>query len=181
MTIIINKKATKRLPFLIFIRKYDLTINFSYKEMKGEEIIMLKISFMIPEEQVNYIQRFAFEAEGRKKIVMEMIDANKDNPAIIESATFEKYHKLYIEAMASFEIARTQIEKIFVPKELRTSELGSYTQWNLDYLTNEMIINFKSDIYDDKAKQDGGQWLSFAETVESIKIDLVVEPDDGSK
>ena len=141
---------------------------------------MLKISFTIPEEQVNYIQRFAFEAEGRKKIVMEMIDANKDNPAIIESATFEKYHKGYIEAMASFEIARSQIEKIFVPKELRTSELGSYTQWNLDYLTNEMTIDFKSDVYDDKDKQDG-QWLSFAESVGNIKIALVVEPSSESK
>lgn len=107
---------------------------------------MLRIVLNLPVEEVNYLQRFAFEMEAQKRIVKEIIVDNPENPAILESGTFKKYHELYQASATAFDVARDAIQNKFVPKEL--SRFGTDTFWNLEYSTNQMTIDFKGDLYD---------------------------------
>lgn len=127
---------------------------------------MLKITMIIPSEEVNYLQRFAYEMEAQKRIVKELITDNPDNPAILENATYKKYHEAYQESAASFEIARDAIELKFVPEELR--QLGSATNWVLNYTTNTLAINCSSNVFDKTYES-----IKFAGDITDLKVEVV--------
>lgn len=107
---------------------------------------MLQITFVIPQAEVDYLQRFAFEMESQKRVVKELITDNQDNPAILDTPTFKKYHDMYKESAASFEIARDAIGAKFVPPVLQ--QKGSDTTWTLSYIDRRMIITYKNNDFD---------------------------------
>ena len=126
---------------------------------------MLKITFIIPESEVNYIQRFAFEMEGQKRVIKELITDNQDNPAILDCPTFKKYHDLYQESAASFDIAKDALEVKYVPAILR--QRGSSTNWILNYSSKMITITYSGNDLD----QTYGS-IEFA-AVEDLKIEVV--------
>lgn len=131
---------------------------------------MLKITMIIPSEEVDYLQRFAYEMEAQKRIVKELITDNPDNPAILENATYKKYHEAYQESAASFEIARDAIELKFVPEELR--QLGSATNWMLNYTTNTLTINCTSNAFDKTYEN-----IKFAAEAIDLKVEVMASID----
>lgn len=138
---------------------------------------MLKIALVIPAEEVDYLQRFAYEMEAQKRIVKELITDNPDNPAILEGATFKKYHDAYQASAASFEIARDAIEMKFVPEVLR--QHGSNTNWMLNYASNILTINHNTNLYDDTYNE-----IEFAVPSTDVTVTVVppnAEPTGGCK
>lgn len=107
---------------------------------------MLRITLPIPAEEVNYLQRFAFEMEGQKRIIKELIVDNATSPAVLEGETFKKYNEKYEQSSASFEIAKGEIERKFVPAELKNAP--GLTNWNLDYSTAVMTITYSGKEFD---------------------------------
>lgn len=105
---------------------------------------MLQIVFLIPENQVTKLQRFAYDYEARKNIIKEMINSNPDDASVMDGATFQRYHEAFIKSSTDFEIAKGEIERLFVPEELKTTGLVT---WNLDYSLAQITINYHGTKY----------------------------------
>ena len=104
---------------------------------------MKRFEVTVKEELVNYIERLAFEVEGMKKVVKEIILDGQSNPLILEGEAFKKYEQRYHERNAAFEVAKTNLQNDYIPDDLQPL----VTQWNLDYGTG--VFSFEADVPDD--------------------------------
>lgn len=136
---------------------------------------MLKIRFYIPQEQVNLIQRFSYDMETRKDIIIQLIITNINSPEILESSTFKKYHDLYAESLSSFEITKSELELFYIPAPLRESLVG-ITTWDIDFSTNIFSIDYTGNDFDDDPAS-----LEFAVPDEDIEITVVSEIVSNNK
>lgn len=94
-------------------------------------------------ETVDYIERLAFEVEGMKKVVKEIITDAQDNPAVLDGAAFQTYEKRYQERNAAYEVAKNELQKTWIPQDLQ----NKIVTWNLDFSTG--ILSFDANVADD--------------------------------
>ena len=106
---------------------------------------MLVIRMTLPRERVNEVRKYGTETDAMQKVVQQLINENGANPDVLESASFKKYHEMYIESNTKFGIAREGIEKSYVPAQLRNEN----TTWQLDYGTCVLTITHKTEKYTD--------------------------------
>ena len=129
---------------------------------------MLKISFTIPAEQVNYLQRLAYEMEGQKRIVKELIVENTMSPNVLEGETYKKFYAQYVESSAAFEVAKSSIEEQYVPTVLRNGTNKGIANWNLQYNMNLITIIYNGDDFDTCAKD-----IKFADGITDLEIEVL--------
>lgn len=98
---------------------------------------MAKYEIKINEEMVNYMERLSFEVEGSKRIIKEIIMDNVSNPSVLEGETFKKFNQRFEEKHAAFEIAKSELEKNYIPEVLN----GVAFNWNLDFSTGIMTLD----------------------------------------
>lgn len=95
----------------------------------------------IPEDVSSYIQRLSYEVESMKEIVSLLMENNRHDSSFIQTPIFKEYSKELTEAIASFELAKSELEKNFVPEELKEHNYN----WNLDFSTYELTIEVLCD------------------------------------
>ena len=86
---------------------------------------------IIPQEEVNYLQKLNYEIEARKNLCQFLIRQN------IRNKSFDDYHNEYIELFAEYELAKLELENNYIKPVI-----GNQTcNWNLDFQTNEVNID----------------------------------------
>ena len=86
---------------------------------------------IIPQEEVNYLQKLNYEIEARKNLCQFLIRQNIRNKA------FDDYHNEYIELLAEYELAKLELQNNYIKPVI-----GNQTcNWNLDFQTNEVNID----------------------------------------
>lgn len=83
------------------------------------------------DQLVDYLERLAYELEGSKRIIKELIIENPDNVGILNGETFKHYQKAYEENNAKYEIGKKELQNKYIPEKYRIS--GKVLNWNLDY------------------------------------------------
>lgn len=106
---------------------------------------MKKIQIIVEQQLVDYIERLAFEVEGQKRIIKELILENATNPTFLDSDTFKKYQERYSERFAEYELAKKELEEVYVPKTLSEHD----TSWELDFRTATLEITVRCNCLDD--------------------------------
>ena len=89
-------------------------------------------TIIIPEDFSAYIQSLQYETYARFNLCAFCLRNN------IQNESFEKYHNEYIEFNAEYQIAKSELENIYVIPEIGDNK--NYT-WTLNFNTNEVIIN----------------------------------------
>lgn len=92
---------------------------------------------------VDYLERLSFEVEGMKKVVKEIITDGQDNPLVLEGEAFKKYDARYQERNAAFEVAKTDVQNTYIPREIQPL----VARWDLNYATG--ILTFDANVADD--------------------------------
>ena len=87
----------------------------------------------VPNQVVDYLERLAYEVDGMKRIIKELITENVHNADILESETFKKYNSRYEEKSAAYEIAKEELIRNHIPQEVHDS--NHLFSWNLDFST----------------------------------------------
>ena len=91
--------------------------------------------FAINEETVNYIERLSHEVDGAVYLIASMIESGRDT----SGDTFKKYNDEYVKNLASFNIAKEEVQKKFVPQALLDKD-ASHTRWELVFETKTIKI-----------------------------------------
>lgn len=101
---------------------------------------MKTIKIDITQEMVNYLQRLNFEVETREEIITKLIEIHKNDidDSLFTSKPFLKYSEELSRVKAEYEIAKLEVEKLYVPTELYG--VHQYN-WTINFQTNEMIID----------------------------------------
>ena len=99
------------------------------------------LTIEIPENLASYIQRLSYEVESMKGIVSLLMENNRHDASFIQTPVFKGYSKELAEATAAFELAKSELEKSFVPEKLK----GHNFNWNLDFATYELTIEVLCD------------------------------------
>ena len=79
---------------------------------------------IIPQEEVNYLQKLNYEIEARKNLCQFLIRQNIRNKA------FDDYHNEYIELFAEYELAKLELENNYNIK-IRESQFDFLLQTKL--------------------------------------------------
>lgn len=127
---------------------------------------MLEIRLLIDENDADDIQASAYEYEGQKKIIKEIILDNAESPAVLEGKAFKRYNEMYQDTAATFEREKAKIEMKYIPAELRL--LGADTSWNLSYADREMVITVKSDKFDKTWES-----ITFSEAARDVEVRVI--------
>ena len=101
---------------------------------------MKQIKINLTQETINYLQRLNYEVQTREEIITKLIEMHKDDSddSLFVSKPFLKYSEELSRVKAEYELAKTEAERLYVPKVL----YGQHEyNWNIDFVTNEMIIN----------------------------------------
>lgn len=101
---------------------------------------MKQIKLVVTQEMVNYLQRLSFEVQTREEIITKLLETHKDDvdDSLFTSKPFLKYSEELSRVKAEFELAKLEVEKLYIPKVLYG--LHQY-KWNVDFSTNEMTID----------------------------------------
>lgn len=94
---------------------------------------MTKIEVVIPEKMSAYIESLQYEVNARKNLVAFCIERNMS----LESETFQKYHKEYVDFTAQYEMAKKELEKKYITPEYPNCN------WKLDFATHTLTIEVK--------------------------------------
>ena len=101
---------------------------------------MKQIKINVTQEMVDYLQRLNFEVQTREEIITKLLEMHKDDSddSLFVSKPFLKYSEELSRVKAEYEMAKLEVEKLYVPKEL----YGQHEyKWNIDFSTNEMTID----------------------------------------
>ena len=99
-----------------------------------ENNLVLRVN--IPEDISIYLQRLQYEYQSRKDIIALLLETHQNDVSVITSPTFIKYQELTGESVAAYDIAKAELEQMYVPKELN----GHQINWNLDFNTSILTI-----------------------------------------
>ena len=105
---------------------------------------MKKIEINIAQETIDYLQRLNYEVFTREEVITKLIEMHKDDTddSLFTSKPFLKYSEELSRVKAEYEIAKTEAEKLYIPKEL----YGKHEyKWSLDFSTNVMTIDILCD------------------------------------
>lgn len=100
---------------------------------------MRKFTVKVDNEAVDYMERLAFEVEGMKAIVKEIITDAQNNPVVLEGEGFKAYNAKYEERHSKYEVAKQDIQDRYIPREV--IEANALSDWNLDFATG--ILTFR--------------------------------------
>lgn len=89
-------------------------------------------------EIVQEIERLHYAYENYKDIIMTCLDLHKldIDDSFLESEVFTSYEHKMNKAFAEYNVAKSELENKYVPKEDR--EMGC--MWNLNFATNQLEI-----------------------------------------
>ena len=104
---------------------------------------MKTITVNVPERTVNEIERASFEVSSRRGVIDRYLEKhmNDVDGSAINSKPFNHFMSLLTEAEAHFELAKQEIEDVYVPALVKEH---SY-EWNLDYKSKILTITIKCD------------------------------------
>lgn len=100
---------------------------------------MRKLEINVTQEMIDYLQRLNFEVQTREEIVTKLIEMHKDDAddSLFVSKPFLKYSEELSRVKAEYELAKVEVEKLYIPKVL----YGQHQyNWNVDFSTNVMTI-----------------------------------------
>jgi len=83
-------------------------------------------------ETVNYIEGIHYELSARKDIIAFMLS----NDMKTDTEAFQQYQKELSEFYAKFNLAKKELESMYIPPEWKGHEVN----WTLDYVTGVMTI-----------------------------------------
>lgn len=92
----------------------------------------------VNQEKVNYLESLDFEKVARENIITRMLQMG-DTEKIEKTQAFKNYQDEYFEHFTAFEVAKAEIEKAYIPKDW----VGHDVEWNLDYISCEIIFTKK--------------------------------------
>ena len=101
---------------------------------------MKQIKINVTQEMIDYLQRLNFEIQTREEIITKLIEMHKDDSddSLFVSKPFIKYSEELARVKAEYELAKVEVEKLYIPKVL----YGAHQyNWNIDFATNEMTID----------------------------------------
>lgn len=101
---------------------------------------MKQIKIIVTQEMIDYLQRLNFEVQTREEIITKLIEMHKDDTdaSLFVSKPFVKYSEELARVKAEYELAKIEVEKLYIPKVLYG--VHEYN-WNIDFTTNEMTID----------------------------------------
>ena len=108
---------------------------------------MRKFEIVVEQQVVDYIERLAFEVEGQKRIVKELIMENPNNPEFLDSPTFLKYQARYEEKSAEYELAKRELQETNIPSTIL--EHSNNVSWELDFKTSILNVTVACNCLDD--------------------------------
>lgn len=100
---------------------------------------MKKLEIYVTQEMIDYLQRLNFEVQTRQEIITKLIEMHKDDAddSLFVSKPFLKYSEELSRVRAEYELAKSEVEKLYVPKKL----YGQHQyNWSVDFSTNVMTI-----------------------------------------
>lgn len=100
---------------------------------------MRKLEINVTQEMIDYLQRLNFEVQTREEIITKLIEMHKDDTddRLFVSKPFLKYSEELSRVKAEYELAKVEVEKLYIPKVL----YGQHQyNWNVDFSTNVMTI-----------------------------------------
>jgi len=100
---------------------------------------MKKIEINIEQEMINYLQRLNFEVQSREEVITKLIEIHKDDidDSLFTSKPFLKYSEELSRVKAEYEIAKLEVEKMYIPVEL----YGKHQyNWNINFHTCVMTL-----------------------------------------
>lgn len=100
---------------------------------------MKKIEINVTQEMVNYLQRLNYEVFTREEIITKLLEMHKNDTddSLFTSKPFLKYSEELSRVKAEYEMAKLEVEKLYVPTEL----YGKHQyNWSVDFTTNIMTI-----------------------------------------
>ena len=89
-----------------------------------------KIEVVIPEKMSDYIEGLMYEVNARKNLVAFCIERGMD----LDGEIFKRYHKEYVDFTAQYELAKKEMESIYVLPEYPGAK------WRLDFATQTLYI-----------------------------------------
>jgi len=101
---------------------------------------MKKIKISVTQDMVNYLQRLNYEVFTREEIITKLLEMHKDDTddSLFISKPFLKYSEELSRVKAEYEMAKLEVEKLYVPEEL----YGKHQyNWSVDFTTNIMTID----------------------------------------
>ena len=88
-------------------------------------------------DSVDYLSRLSYECESHKNVISQMMERNPSDVAILESAVFKKYHKQYEEALAAYEIAKSEFANTVLPDSFKGKPNA---KWELEFNSYELKL-----------------------------------------
>lgn len=101
---------------------------------------MKKIEINVTQEMVNYLQRLNYEVLTREEIITKLLEIHKNDTddSLFVSKPFLKYSEELSRVKAEYEIAKLEVEKLYIPKELYNKHQYN---WTVDFTTNIMTVD----------------------------------------
>lgn len=99
----------------------------------------MKYKWKLDSNLVTQLQRLDYAILMRKTIINDIINYNLNNTDITNTKMYKKYWNELEEFTCEFEMLKSELEKLFIPKELN----GHKYSWIVDYVYNtfELTIN----------------------------------------
>lgn len=104
---------------------------------------MKHFEFKVADNVIDYLERLAFEVEGMKKVVKEIITDAQDNPMVLEGAAFKKYDERYQQRNASYEVAKQAVQDAYIPEDIQKHVV----RWDINFSSG--LMSFDADVADD--------------------------------
>ena len=101
---------------------------------------MKTIKVNVTQETINYLQRLNYEVFTREEIITKLLEMHKNDndDSLFTSKPFLKYSEELSRVKAEYELAKVELEKIYIPTEL----YGKHQyNWTIDFATNVMTID----------------------------------------
>ena len=107
-------------------------------------MIKKQIKINVAQDTVNYLQRLSYENKTREEIITRLLEEHKndDDDSLFVSKPFLKYSEELSRIRAEYELAKSETEKLYLPKELYG--VHKYN-WSVDFATNEMTVDILCD------------------------------------
>ena len=105
---------------------------------------MKTIKVNVTQETINYLQRLNYEVFTREEIITKLLEMHKDDndDSLFTSKPFLKYSEELSRVKAEYELAKVELEKLYIPIEL----YGKHQyNWTVDFSTNIMTIDVLCD------------------------------------
>lgn len=97
---------------------------------------MRKIIVEVDKKDSEYLERLNYELGFTKDVVQRIIESHPDEANVIKSESFTAYQKKGAELEAEYKTASAELEKKYVPDELK----GHRYSWMLYFNTRKMEI-----------------------------------------